>query len=42
MKESENIEFKESIAQLKKGIISIVAILNKHQKSKIFSNAHSF
>ena len=35
MKETENLEFKESFAQLKEAIISIVAILNKHQKGKI-------
>jgi len=34
-KESETVEYKESLTQLKKGIISIVSILNKHQKGKI-------
>jgi len=35
VKESETLEFKKSITQLKKAIISIVAILNKHKKGKI-------
>jgi len=35
MKETEMLEFKESITQLKKAIIAIVAILNKHKKGKI-------
>ena len=34
-KESEIVEFKESLTQLKKGIISIVSILNKHHGGKI-------
>ncbi|MCK5493459.1 MAG: putative DNA binding domain-containing protein, partial [Candidatus Omnitrophica bacterium] len=36
MKESETIEFKESLTQLKKGVISIVSILNKHNHGKLF------
>ncbi len=35
IKESETLEFKASLTQLKKAIISIVAILNKHKKGKI-------
>ena len=35
MKESETLEFKESLTQLKKSIISIVAILNKHKKGQL-------
>ena len=35
MKETEILEYKESLTQLKKAIISIVAILNKHKKGKI-------
>ena len=34
-KESETVEFKESLTQLKKGIISVASILNKHKKGKI-------
>ena len=34
-KESEIVELKESLTQLKKGIISIVSILNKHKRGKI-------
>jgi ATP-dependent DNA helicase RecG len=34
--ETEEVEFKKSTTQLKKGIISIVAILNKHKKGKLF------
>ena len=30
MKEDETIEFKKSLAELKAGLISIVAMLNKH------------
>ncbi len=36
MKESETIELKTSTSELKEAIISIVAILNKHQKGKLF------
>ena len=35
LKESETLELKKSTSELKEGIISIVAILNKHQKGKI-------
>jgi len=35
MKESETIEFKETLTQLKRGVISIVSMLNKHQKGKL-------
>ncbi len=35
MKETEYLEFKESISQLKEAIISMVAILNKHHKGKV-------
>jgi ATP-dependent DNA helicase RecG len=35
MTESEILEYKESLTQLKKSIISIVSILNKHKKGKI-------
>ncbi|MBU1269358.1 MAG: putative DNA binding domain-containing protein, partial [Nanoarchaeota archaeon] len=33
--ESETVEYKESLIQLKKGVISIVSILNKHKKGRI-------
>ncbi len=36
MKETENIELKKSTSELKEAIISIVAILNKHQKGEIY------
>jgi ATP-dependent DNA helicase RecG len=36
LKESETLELKKSTAQLKPGIISIVAILNKHQGGKLY------
>ena len=35
MEESETLEFKKSTSELKEAIISIVAILNKHQKGKL-------
>ncbi len=35
-KESETIEFKKSIAELKSGVVSIAAILNKHGKGTLF------
>ena len=35
MKENEKTELKASLTQLKEGIISISAILNKHKKGKI-------
>ena len=35
LKESETSEFKKSTSELKEAIISIVGILNKHQKGKI-------
>ncbi len=36
MKESETLELKKSTSELKEAIISIVAILNKHQKGELF------
>ena len=36
MKESEFLELKKSTSELKEGIISIVSILNKHQKGELF------
>lgn len=36
LKESETLELKKSTAQLKPGIISIVAMLNKHQEGKLY------
>ncbi len=36
LKESETIELKKSTSELKEGIISICAILNKHQKGKLY------
>ena len=36
LKESEIQELKKSTSELKEGIISIVAILNKHQKGKLY------
>src|SRR3989338_6719852 len=36
MKESELLELKTSTSELKEAIISIVAILNKHQKGELF------
>ena len=35
-KENEYIEFKESTSELDKGLISIVSILNKHQKGTLY------
>ena len=35
-KESEILEFKKSVSGLKEGIISIVAILNKHKKGELY------
>lgn len=35
-KESETIEFKKSTSELKEAIISIVSILNKHQKGELY------
>ena len=37
MKENEILEFKESLTQEKKAIISIVSILNKHKKGKLLA-----
>ena len=34
--ENEVIEFKKTTGELKEGIISIVAILNKHQSGKLY------
>ncbi len=36
MKESETLELKQSTGELKEGIISIAAILNKHQKGELY------
>ncbi len=36
LKESETIEFKKSTAELKSGVASIAAILNKHGKGKLY------
>src|SRR3990167_2661653 len=36
MKESETLELKKSTSELKEAIISIVAILNKHQKVEVY------
>ncbi len=36
MKESETVELKTSTSELKEAIISIVAILNKHQKGELY------
>jgi len=35
-KESETIEFKKSTAELKNGVVSVVAILNKHGKGALY------
>lgn len=34
--ESETVELKKSLAELKQGLISIVAILNKHQAGTLW------
>ena len=34
--ESETLEFKKSTSELKEGVISIAAILNKHQKGRLY------
>src|SRR3989339_970278 len=36
MKESESIEFKKSLAELKAGLVSIAAILNKHGAGELW------
>ena len=36
MKEDETIEFKKSLAELKAGLISIVAMLNKHGAGELW------
>ena len=36
MKESETLELKKTTSELKEAIISIVAILNKHQKGEVY------
>ena len=36
MKESETLELKKSISELKEAVISIVAILNKHKKGEVY------
>lgn len=35
-KESEKIELKKSTSELKEGIISLAAILNKHKEGKLY------
>ena len=35
MEENETLEFKRSTSELKEAIISIVAILNKHQNGRL-------
>ena len=40
-KESEIVELKRSTSELKEGIISIVAILNKHQKGQLYFGIRS-
>ena len=35
MEETEFVEFKKSVSELKEGIISIVSILNKHGKGEL-------
>ena len=35
-KESETIEFKKSTAEVKAGVISIVAMLNKHGRGEVY------
>ena len=35
-RETETLEFKKSTGELKEGIISIGAILNKHQKGELY------
>jgi len=36
LKESETLEFKKSTSELKEAVISIVSILNKHQRGKLY------
>src|SRR3990167_8262250 len=36
VRESETVELKTSTSELKEGIISIVAILNKHRKGELY------
>ena len=36
MKESEIIEFKKSTAEVKVGVVSIVAMLNKHGRGEVY------
>lgn len=36
MQESETVEFKKSLAELKTGLVSIAAILNKHQAGTLW------
>ena len=36
MKESESIELKKSLAELKEGLVSIVSILNKHGAGELW------
>jgi len=36
MKETETVEFKKSLGELKEGIISLVAMLNKHQHGELW------
>src|SRR3989339_1299136 len=41
MKESESIEFKKSLAELKAGLVSIAAILNKHGRGELWFGVRS-
>ena len=34
--ETETLEFKKTTGELKEGVVSIAAILNKHQKSELY------
>jgi ATP-dependent DNA helicase RecG len=40
-KESENLEFKKTTAELKEGVISMVAILNKHRGGELYFGIHN-
>jgi ATP-dependent DNA helicase RecG len=41
MEESETIELKKSLAEVKKGLVSIAAILNKHQAGTLWFGVHN-
>ena len=36
LKESETIEFKKSAVEVKPGVVSIVAMLNKHGRGEVY------